>query len=77
MLPGFNLQNKKKKDFKHIKGKNEGSAKWGRGISEDVGLLNCDLRAEFISSSVILEHNFKAGGNMNNVWKDRALAWKS
>lgn len=49
MIPGLNLQNKEQ--FQHGKKRNEGLAKRGRGMSEDVGLLNCGIRAEFTSSS--------------------------
>lgn len=59
MIPGLNLQNK---EFKHTKGRSEGIAKRGRGMSEDVGLLNCGIRAEFISSSLILEHTCQGSG---------------
>ena len=51
MIPGLYLQNEKER--KHVKMRKEGIAKRGRGMSEDAGVLNCGVRAECTSSSVI------------------------
>lgn len=56
MIPGLNLHSRGQ--FQHVKKRNEGITKRGRGVSEYVGLLNCGIRAEFTRSALILQHTF-------------------